>query len=72
MCFEMLLKGIVLIWYLSVMRIAGNDLGPIGGEYVSRALMQLTGLHALNISGACFTVLMGWGMVCISGEEDRE
>ncbi len=36
-----------------VMLVAVNELCPIGGEHVSRALMQLTGLQALNLSSAC-------------------
>jgi hypothetical protein len=52
-CFEMLLRGSILMSDLIVMLVAVNELWPIGGEHVSRALMQLTGLQALNISSAC-------------------
>ena len=34
---------------LIVMCVAGNELGPIGGEHVSLALMQLTGLQVLYL-----------------------
>ena len=60
MCFEMRLRGRVVMFDLIVMRVAGNGLGPIGGEHISRALMQLTGLQKLNLS-CTFTVLLGWG-----------
>ena len=53
MCFEMRLRGRVVMFDLIVMRVAGNELGPIGGEHVSRALMQLTGLQTLRLNGTC-------------------
>ena len=37
-----------------VMRFAGNGLGPIGGQHVSNALRELTGLQRLNLHGTCF------------------
>ena len=52
-CFDMRLRGGVVMFDLIVMRVADNELGPIGGEHVSRALMQLTGLHELHLNGAC-------------------
>ena len=55
-----------------VMRVAVNKLGPIGGEHVSRALMQLTGLQTLNLSGACLRCCFDGGVVCIAGEGGRE
>ncbi len=42
---------------LIVMRVAGNELGPIGGEHVSRALMQLTGLQTLDLTSTCLLCL---------------
>ena len=57
---------------LIVMRVAGNELGPIGGEHVSRALMQLTGLQTLILSGACLLCCFDGGVVCIAGEGGRE
>ena len=44
-------KGVV--WDLIVTRVAGNGLGPTGGEHVARVLMQLTGLQTLDLSGTC-------------------
>jgi hypothetical protein len=35
---------------LIVMRVAGNGLGPTGGEHLSLALRELTGLHTLDLS----------------------
>ena len=43
---------------LIVMRVAGNQLGPIGGEHVSRALMQLTSLTMLDLE--CMCLLCFW------------
>ena len=57
---------------LIVMRVAGNELGPIGGEHVSRALMQLTGLQTLILSGTCLLCCFDGGVVCIAGEGGRE
>ena len=31
------------------MRVADNELGPIGGEHVAVALKQLTGLQTLDL-----------------------
>ena len=33
-----------------VTRVAGNDLGPTGGEHIGLALRALTGLQTLDIS----------------------
>ncbi len=52
LCFEIRLRGRVVMFDLIVMRVAGNELGPIGGECISRALMQLTGLQTLWLNGA--------------------
>ena len=57
MCFEMRLRGRVVMFDLIVMRVAGNELGPIGGEHVSRALMQLTGLQTLDLTSTCLLCL---------------
>ena len=57
---------------LIVMRVAANGLGPIGGEHVSRALMQLTGLQSLNLSGSCLLWCWEGGVVCIAGKGGRE
>ena len=50
------------------MRVAGNELGPIGGEHVSRALMQLTGLQELDLGCTCLLCCFDGGVVCIAGE----
>ena len=57
---------------LIVMRVAGNELGPIGGEHVSRALMQLTGLQTLDLGGTCLLCCFDGGGVCLAGEGGRE
>ena len=57
---------------LIVMRVAGNELGPIGGEHVSRALMQLTGLQTLDLQCTCLLCGFDGGVVCIAGEGGRE
>ena len=57
---------------LIVMRVAGNELGPIGGEHVSRALMQLTGLQTLYLDSTCLLCCFDGGVVCIAGEGGRE
>ena len=57
---------------LIVMRVSGNELGPIGGEHVSRALMQLTGLQELILSGTCLLCCFDGGVVCLAGEGGRE
>ena len=56
---------------LIVMRVAGNGLGPIGGEHISLALMQLTGLQMLDLSGTYVFELLGWGrgLYCGGGRE---
>ena len=54
------------------MLVAGNKLGPIGGEHVSRALMQLTGLQTLDLYGTCLLCCWEEGVVCVSGEGGRE
>ncbi len=54
---------------LIVMRVAVNKLGPIGGEHVSRALMQLTGLQTLDLWSTCS---LDGGVVCLAGEGGRE
>jgi hypothetical protein len=37
-----------------VMRVAVNHFGPDGGEHISIALRELTGLQRLNLRGTCF------------------
>ena len=37
-----------------VMRVADFGLGPIGGQHVSNALRELTGLQRLYLSRTCF------------------
>ena len=37
------------VWDLIVTRVAGNDLGAIGGEHIGLALRLLTGLQTLNL-----------------------
>ena len=72
MCFEMRLRGRVVMFDLIVMRVADNKLGPIGGEHVSRALMQLTGLQTLVLWSTCLLCCFDGGVVCIAGEGGRE
>ncbi len=72
MCFEMRLRGRVGMFDLIVMRVADNELGPKGGEHVSRALMQLTGLQELHLNGACLLCCFDGGVVCIAREGGRE
>ena len=72
MYFEMRLRGGIVMFDLIVMRVAGNELGPIGGEHVSRALMQLTGLQTLDLGGTCLLCCWEGGVVCIAGEGGRE
>jgi hypothetical protein len=43
-----------------VMRVAANFFGPDGGEHISIALRELTGLQRLNIGGTWFHDI-GWG-----------
>ena len=57
---------------LIVIRVADNKLGPIGGEHVSRALMQLTGLQTLDLNCTCLLCCWEGGVVCIAGEGGRE
>jgi hypothetical protein len=57
---------------LIVMRVAVNGLGPIGVEYISRALMHLTGLQTLHLNGTCLLCCFDGGVVCIAGEGGRE
>ena len=52
---------------LIVMRVAENKLGPIGGEHVSRALMQLTGLQTLHLSSACLLCCFDGGVALYCG-----
>ena len=42
-------KGVV--WDLIVTRVAGNELGPTGGEHIGMALRELTALQTLYLSG---------------------
>ena len=51
---------------LIVMRVADNGLGPIGGEHVSRALMQLTGLQDMYFERTCLLCCLDGGVVCIA------
>ncbi len=71
-CFEIRLRGRVGMFDLIVMRVAVNELGPIGGEHVSRALMQLTGLQRLLFGGAFLLCCFDGGVVCIAVEGGRE
>ena len=41
-------KGVV--WDLIVTRVAGNELGPTGGEHIGMALRELTALQTLDLS----------------------
>jgi hypothetical protein len=43
-----------------VFRVAVNDFGPVGGEHISIALKELTGLQRLELGGTCFRDF-GWG-----------
>jgi hypothetical protein len=52
---------------LIVMRVAGNEMGPIGAEHVSRALMQLTGLQTLYIDGTCLLCCFDGGVALYCG-----
>ncbi len=72
MYFEMRLRGRVVMFDLILMRVTDNDLGPIGGEHVSRALMRLTGLQELYLSSTCLLWCLDWGVVCVAGEGGRE
>ncbi len=72
MCFEMRLRERVVMFDLIVMRVAGNRLGPIGGEHISLALMQLTGLQKLDLSGTFFLCCLDGGVVCIAGKGGLE
>ncbi len=67
MCFEMRLWGRVVMLDLIVMRVAGNKLGPIGGEHVSRALMQLPGLQTLLLHGTCLLCCFDGGVALYCG-----
>ena len=58
--------------FLVVMRVAGNELGPVGGEHVSRALIHLTGLQTLNLESTCLLCCLDGGVVCTAGEGGRE
>jgi hypothetical protein len=62
----------VVMFDLIVMRVADNGLGPIGGEHVSRALMQLTGLQRLYLGCTCLLCCFDGGVVCIAREGGRE
>ena len=44
-----------------VMRVAGNDLGPEGGQYVAASLSVLTGLQTLDLGGTGSCLLLLWG-----------
>ncbi len=57
---------------LIVMRVAEIDLHPFFGINVSRALMQLTGLQKLDLSGTCFLCCLDGGVVCIAGKGGLE
>ena len=52
---------------LIVMRVADNELGPIGGEHVSRALMQLTALQTLDLGSTCLLCCFDWGVALYCG-----
>ena len=52
---------------LIVMCVADNKLGPIGGEHVSRALMQLTGLQKLILGGTCLLCCFDGGVAVYCG-----
>ena len=52
---------------LIVMRVADNGLGPIGGEHVSRALMQLTGLQRLDLECTCLLRCFDGGVALYCG-----
>ncbi len=52
---------------LIVMRVADNELGPIGGQHVSRALMQLTGLRELNLSSTLLLCCFDGGVALYCG-----
>ena len=44
-------EGTGVVRGLIVTRVAGNDLGPTGGEHIGLALRALTGLQTLNLYG---------------------
>ena len=44
-------EGMGVVRGLIVTRVAGNDLGPTGGEHIGLALRELTGLQTLDLSG---------------------
>ncbi len=72
MCFDIRLRESVLMFDLIVMRVAGNELGPIGGEHVSRALMQLTGLQTLVLSSTFLLCCFDGDVVCNAEKGGRE
>ncbi len=51
-----------------VILIADSELGPVGGEHVAAALISLTGLTRLGLSG---TFLRVWLMRCIWFVEEK-
>ena len=44
-------EGMGVVRGLIVTRVAGNDLGPTGGEHIGLALRALTGLQTLYLGG---------------------
>ena len=51
--------------FLFVMRVAGNELGPLGGQCVVASLSVLTGLQELRLVGTGLWLLLLWGWVGI-------
>ncbi len=53
--------------FLFVMRVAGNKLGPEGGQCVAASLSVLTGLQTLDLSctGLFLLLLWGWPWDCV-------
>jgi hypothetical protein len=63
-------QGLRLGPFVSLMRVAGNNLGDNGIEAVGRSLTALTALQTLNLSSKalCFVVLCG--AVCCSARRE--
>ena len=51
--------------FMFVMRVAGNSLGPEGGQCVAASLSVLTGLQELDLCCTVLCLLLLWGWVGI-------
>ena len=65
-CFEMregvlTRGGLRLGAFISMMRVAGNDLGAEGGAAVGQSLKALTALQTLDLSCKALSFVMLWG-----------